>query len=159
MGLVGAGVNTVPCSSVTIREAGATDLDAIIAMGMRFGAETAYGRIIETDPERLRALASGLVTSPDAVLFVSEEDDGIAGMIGLVVCQHAMSLLRVCSELVWWVNPDARGHGRALMDAAEAWAIERDADLLFMIAPNETVGRLYQRAGYQPLEAVFYRRL
>lgn len=144
---------------VQIRPATLEDVPAIVAMGMRFGSEMAYGRIIETNADRLTGLATGLVTTDGATLLVSEDETGVTGMIGLAVFPHPMSLLRVCSEMVWWVNPEARGHGRALMQAAEQWATDQRADLLFMVAPSEAVGRLYQRAGYAPLESVFYRRL
>lgn len=55
---------------------------------------------------------------------------------------------------VWgmWVAPEARGAGvgRALLDAAVAWAHERGAArvALWVNAENESAMRLYERAGF-----------
>jgi GNAT superfamily N-acetyltransferase len=62
-------------------------------------------------------------------------------------------------EVVWWVEPEARGDGVRLLRAAEDWAIEQGIGKMQMVAPNERVGALYERMGYLPVETSYQRTL
>jgi hypothetical protein len=60
-------------------------------------------------------------------------------------------------ELMWYMDPAARGGGLALLARAERWAAEMGAQQIQMIAPatNPRVGRLYEHRGYRALETSY----
>src|SRR5947208_1796649 len=101
-----------------IREAVTADLDAIVAMGQHFLAQTPYQTRIANNPTQMRALAVHLMTSSDGALFVAERHARLVGMIGVFVFAHPISAERIGSEVMWWMEPDARGAGVRLLKTA-----------------------------------------
>jgi GNAT superfamily N-acetyltransferase len=142
-----------------IRRALPEDMDRLIAMGQRFVEETSYRDLIRIDPRRLADTIFNVVTSPDGAVFISGSDATVTGMIAMVAYDHPYSGDRTAFELVWWVEPEARGEGVRLLRAAEQWAREVGALRIQMVAPDERVGTLYQRLGYAPVETSYQRSL
>lgn len=141
-----------------IRRAEAGDLERLMEMGQRFVASTEYASRISIDPERLSDTIVKVATNPDGVIFVSGPEVP-TGMIAMVAYDHPFSGERTAFEVVWWVDPEARGDGVRLLKAAEDWARERGATAMQMVAPNDRVGALYRRLGYEAVETSFQRRL
>jgi len=142
-----------------IRKAEPTDVGRLIEMGERFVSETTYSKHISVNPERLGTTIMNLATNPDAVILVSEHGDRVDGMIAMLIYDHPYSGLRTAFEVVWWVDPEARGRGRKLLDAAENWARENGAKAVQMVAPNPRIGALYEGLGYTLVEASYQRGL
>ena len=142
-----------------IRQATLEDVDRVVEMGGRFAAETAYKDFISVDPERLQEMVTRLIESDGAVIFVSGSDATLTGMIGIVIYEHMWSGEPTAFELVWWVEPEARGDGVRLLRAAEAWAREKGIEKMQMVAPNRKVGGFYERCGYAPVETSYQRSL
>ena len=142
-----------------IRRATPDDTGRLIEMGQRFVAETEYAGMIVVRPERLAATIAGVLAHPDGVILVSDTEGGVSGMIAMLVYDHPYSGERMAFEVVWWVDPEARGGGVRLLKAAEQWARERGSIAMQMVAPNEQVGALYRRLGYSPVETSFQRSL
>lgn len=134
-------------------------MDRLIEMGRRFVEETAYNGRVVVDPERVAETVVNVVRSPDGIVLVSGSDASISGMIAVIVYPHPFSGERIATELVWWVDPEARGDGIRLLRAAEAWAREVGAVRMQMVAPDERVGALYRRMGYEPVETSYQRSL
>lgn len=146
---------------VTIREMTAEDVPAVLAMGTVF-LQTIYRGVLDPDQTalaRLGAYFMDLVDKAGAVSFLAVRDGALVGMIALMIFDHPMSGERTCSELAWWVNPDARGCGVRLFRTAEAWARAQGAVAMHVTAPNADVERFYARVGYTPIERSFQRRL
>jgi GNAT superfamily N-acetyltransferase len=146
---------------VKIREATGADVDAIVAMAVKFIDTTSYRAHLANEPDVLRALVAKVVDGPVAVVLVADGDAGPFAMIGLHVYEHPMSGEAVAQELCWWVEPDARG-GRAairLMRAAEAWACAHGATVMQMVAPTERIAAFYGACGYDRVEVLYQRRL
>jgi GNAT superfamily N-acetyltransferase len=131
----------------------------LLEMGLRFIAETAYAELVTANPARMQAVVEQVIASPDGVVLVSDPASRLTGMIGVLVYDHPYSGERTGFDLFWWVEPEARGHGVRLMRAAEAWARDRGATRMQMVAPTARVGLLYQRLGYHAIETAFQRRL
>jgi ribosomal protein S18 acetylase RimI-like enzyme len=76
------------------------------------------------------------------------DDAGPVGLSGVYVENGAANLVSM------WVRPSARGlgAGRHLVEAAAAWARERDFNSLFLwvTESNEPARRLYERCGFTP---------
>jgi len=143
---------------VTIREAVAADVDALVAMGERF-LGSVYAAKIRVSAAALRRTAEGLIASPDAVVYVAEVHGAVIGMMGLMRYQHPMSGELTASEVMWWVDPERRGSGLRLFRVGEAWAQASGATVIQMIAPSLEVERFYARVGYEPVERTFQRRI
>jgi GNAT superfamily N-acetyltransferase len=128
-------------------------------MGARFISETDYAGIISVNPDRLSASVKAVADNPDGVILVSGSDATITGMIAMLAYDHPFSGERMAFEVVWWVEPEARGDGVRLLRAAEDWAMEQGIGKMQMVAPNERVGALYERMGYLPVETSYQRTL
>ena len=148
-----------PSEVTVIRDALEADVPALVEMACRFVDETVYRSLLIPDPDAMTALARSFLNEPDRALLVAERDGQVIGMIGLMVYRHPMSGQRAANEIVWWVNPEQRGCGVRLLRAAEAWAKDRGATVIQMIAPSPDVEVLYERLLYRPVERTYQRRL
>jgi GNAT superfamily N-acetyltransferase len=137
-----------------IRAATLADVPRLVAMGRQQIAAT-YGETFADAPAQLEALATQLVTAPACAAFVAEHDGAVVGMIGLVRYAHHLSGAPTVGEVMWWVDPDARGCGLPLLRRAERWACETGATAIQMMAPEARVGRLYERRGYRLVELTY----
>lgn len=143
-----------------IRHATRDDIPALVDMGLRFIRESGYDGRIAENPAQIGRFLSDLIGSDVGVVFVSTTEAGaVTGTIVLLRYVQPFSGQVIVSELAWWVNPEHRGHGLRLLKHAEQWAAESGAELMQMIAPTAAVESLYQRLGYERLEAAYQRRM
>jgi len=142
-----------------IRLATVEDIPAIAAMGAHF-IETEYPGAIRFDADRLATLTRSLIDGA-GVVFVVEQAGALVGMMALTTYLHPMNGDTIATEIVWWMDPAARG-GRAalqLFAAGEAWARAQGATTFQMIAPSEKVGAFYERLGFHKIEVHYQRSL
>lgn len=143
---------------MTIRPAIRADVPRLVAMARAQLAAT-YGDAVADNPGQLEATVTLLVTTPAGAVFVADLDGAVVGMIGLVIAPHHCSGLLTAGEVMWWLDPAARGGGRALLARAERWAAEAGARVIQMTAPagdqGDRVGRLYTRRGYRAIETSY----
>lgn len=136
-----------------IRLATPDDLPECLRMGEQFTAAVGMPFDETSTAETLLRL----MDSPDGVLLVG--DGGMVG--GIVYPAYFASDYRMAQELFWW--SETPGLGRALLNGLEQWARSVGAKSLTMLAMADmradAVGRLYQRAGYRPLENTFVKAL
>lgn len=136
------------------------DLDALVAMGQRFLAQSNYRRHLTENPAQMRMTAAQLIEAASGNVFVAEADDGtLVGMLGVIVFPHHLSGDTTCGEVFWWVEPDRRGIGLRLLRAAEAWAKAQGATTLQLIAPSHEVETLYERLGFEAVERTYQKAL
>jgi len=145
--------------STEIRRAAPDDLERLVEMGIRFASETKYRDLVHVSPEKLSQTLVEISTSPTGVVFVSESDGRVTGMIAMLIFEHPYSGTTTASEALWWVDPEHRGVGLRLLRTAERWAQENDAKIMQMVAPDERIGSLYERLGYRPVETSYQRSL
>lgn len=144
-----------------IRQATLEDVPAIVAMGLRFAADE-YRDYLRPDPAALEQLARNVITGATSIGFVAEDADAaLVGMIGLMTYQQPMAGALVATEIVWWMEPEARGARAAihLLNKGETWAREQGATKFQMIAPTDHVGAFYERMGFKKLETHYQRSL
>jgi RimJ/RimL family protein N-acetyltransferase len=149
----------------TIRRATPDDLDALADMGEQFFAFSAFGKAISYDRDAARAAIeryarpSTMLTEAPGVVFVADVDGQVVGgLVGFVGPVWFNPEARVATELAWWVAESHRG-GRAalkLYRAFEAWADERDAQVIVMsdlVVDGETpAAKLFEKLGYATVE-------
>lgn len=143
---------------MTIRLATEADVDAIVAMGARF-LDTVYAQKIHANADALAQLARLLLASADGVIYVAEHAGAVVGMMGLLRYMHPMSGEPTVTEVMWWMDPEARGAGVRLFRVGETWARAQGATVIQMIAPSPAVERFYARVGYEPVERTYQRRI
>ena len=143
--------------NMRVRRAVEADIPALLGMAERFLAGESYRGVIAFVPERLENLFRQLGSSEATLLLVAEHGGQIVGMIAFAVYPHPFSGEIVGGEVFWW--SERRGAGGALLEAAEMWARQRGAQILQMVAPTETVGRIYQKRGYRLIESNWQRRV
>ncbi len=142
-----------------IREATLEDVPALVTMGQKFLTQSIYKDIIGNNPGQMTAIGYQLIISPQGVILVSETENTPTGMLGMICHEHFLSGEWVSGEVFWWVNPESRGEGLRLMRAAELWSLKQGAVKMLMIAPDERVGQLYSRLGYQIVETTYQKTL
>lgn len=134
-----------------IRQATADDLDRIVELGSAFHAYCPY-RDIEFSPEGFREFAGKLIDG--GAIFLSE--DGMIG--GLLVPLYFNPEVVMGAELFWWAGKT----GKPLREAFEAWARDGGAQGVQFSGltdqREETIRKVFARAGYQPAETAFFKR-
>jgi GNAT superfamily N-acetyltransferase len=120
-------------------------------------------------PYDIDAIRDFLTTSLDnsnIVLLVGELDGEIVGVTSCLLYPLYFSPnYQVAQELWWWLTPAARGSGigQAMFKQVEAWAKDKNARALFMIALEDeraaAMEKVYFRAGFKPLERTFIKEL
>lgn len=150
--------------SYTIRRATLDDVPHLVRMGGNFIRLTKYAQVIRANIQAMETAAEFIIQHPDGVVLMLVNGDLPVGMLGLLVHPHLLSGERFAAEMFWWVEPDYRGQGgpkgggRALLEAGEQWARENGAVAIHMIAPDDTVGRLYGWLGYEKLETCWHKQ-
>jgi GNAT superfamily N-acetyltransferase len=126
-------------------------------MGRDFHA--AAGIDVPFDAASFASLCERLIGDENALVLIA--DGGMLAALCFPIYFNANAL--VVQELFWWVDPAKRGNGiaRKMLKEAERWAREKGAVAMHMIAlaSNESVGEMYERHGYKPLERVYVRSL
>lgn len=142
-----------------IRTATREDVPRIVDMGARF-IDTEYPGAVRFNPEMLAALTTALIDGAGTVLVVEAADE-LVGMMALQTYVHPMSGDLIATEIVWWMEPEARRGVTAirLFIAGEQWAREQGATKLQMIAPSDKVGQFYERLGFERIEVHYQRSL
>jgi len=141
---------------IHIRQAVEGDIPAIVAMGRRMVATYGAG-LVENVPQ-LEFVVRNAIASPNGVIWLAVDKQPV-GFLVLIAFKHHLSGVATAGEVGWWVEPEARGCGIRLMHAAEQWAAEHGIVNIQMIAPNERVGALYKRCGYEPIEITYQRTI
>ena len=106
-----------------------------------------------------RAAVMNIVDCPTNTVFVARTDDGIVGMLTLVMFPIPSGLRARIEDVV--VDECARGQGvgMALTESAIQAAHQRGARTLDLTSrPDRTAAnRLYERLGFRPRESRVYR--
>jgi hypothetical protein len=136
-----------------IRRATADDVPEMVRLCAEFHAYSPYRDVAEFDPEGFAAFAAGVIER--GVAFMSEE--GTLG--GVLTSPYFNPGVVFAAELFWW----ARKGGQQLRAAFEDWGRENGAVAVqFSGLADErapTITRVFRRAGYEPVELAFMKRL
>lgn len=143
-----------------MRLATLSDVSKIVELGSRSLKDGPYGKLIEDRPEVTRQLTEAIISEKGRVLLW-EEGSEVVGLLAFIVFPHYFTGELTAGELMWYVEPEFRAGGSAmrLFWAAEEMARELGAKKLQFTAPNEAVGAIYKRFGFQQIEVMFQKAL
>lgn len=136
---------------MSIRPATEADIPRLMVYAEQFLAYHPVTSQFPHEPEAIEAALRNLMASENAVLLVHDRG-AIGGVLTPLWCAPSVIF---ATEIFWW----AEIGGRPLMKAFEAWAHEKGAQVVNMIAilGRKDVTPIYDRAGYVPVELSFVR--
>lgn len=138
---------------MTIRQATAGDVDAVVDLGLRFARESVYSERLLITEAGIRGLFSWVIEH--GIIWLSLKSDEPVAMLGMAILPHMLTGQLYASEIFWWSNPEARGHGLRLFYTAQAWAKAEGVTMMQLVAPTPDAEALYSRLGYTKIEAVY----
>ena len=149
-----------------VRKATVDDLPKYIVLAQSFHAASPMHGSIEFDSEGYSQFYLTSLQNDCVGIWLAEIDDDIVGICGAVVYPlYFNPSAIVVQELWWWLTPKSRGSGAGgkMFKQIEAWAKEKNAAALFMIALEDTRAKkmenLYVRAGFKPMERTFMKEV
>jgi GNAT superfamily N-acetyltransferase len=136
-----------------IRKATAEDIPRMVEMGRRFREESTYSKYMADNPECMTKLGENLLKCGG--ILVIEESGALVGMLGWVLHDHFISGERFAGEVFWWVEPEHRGDGIKLLNAAKAESKAAGAKYMQMIAPTKRIAAAYRHMGFEFVESTY----
>lgn len=145
-----------------IRRALPDDVPTLVVLGRKFWDVSPWSKLAFSDDTALEKALEAAIGNQDAAVFVIERDGAVVGAISMFSgsCWAAPSL-KIVQEGFWWVERSGASEARALLQAAEDWAIEIGAGAILMVRleglRDAALDRYYQRCGYLPIEHTYVR--
>lgn len=148
-------------SDVKIRVAKVIDYDKVRPLAVRFYEAT---QDIPWDEATAQQLYLDMVEH--GFILMAMQEQTVVGIIGCLVAPFLLNKnYKMATEVMWWVEPEARGTAAAsmLMDVAEQLAKIDGCYALCMSLLTKTspkaLGRVYERRGYEALESTYMKVL
>lgn len=144
-----------------IRHANLEDFEDILKMGRKFWRLTGY---VE-DPYDVDQAKDILdLASSHGMLMVLELEGKVKGFVAAIAAPLLVTKrVTQATEVAYWVDEDARGHGSELLDGLERAVRASGAKYLNMIAIHahfpERAAKVYLRKGYRIVETVYQKEL
>lgn len=150
--------------TLKVRLAEYQDVPALIRLGRDFYFQSPYADKIDLDLITWKDVLEGFIGNPDAILMIGEKDGVVVGFcIGTISPCYFNRNEIVSQEMIWYVDPEARGCGAPIFKAFEAEAKKRGASVnLCTSTPNlreDAVGAFYNRAGYMDAGKQYLKRI
>ena len=144
-----------------IRQLAAAELGRLDPLGREF-----YGtsRFLETfSIERFFEIWEALLANGAGVIFGEDCAGELVGVMGGIIHRDIYGEELIAEEMFWFVREASRGAGIRLYAAFEKWARKKGAASIQMVhlldVMPEKVARFYLRAGYDPIETRYAKRL
>lgn len=146
-----------------IRTATTADIKLCAEAGLRFYQASPYTDVPYCE-ESMQGLMAEMVD--DGMLIILLEHDVVVGGIGGMLAPLFINRkFKVAHEFFWWVDPQVRGRiGLELLKRFEHRAKELNCVYVMMLAlkstdPENKMGTLYERMGYEKSETGYVKRL
>lgn len=144
-----------------IRPATWADRDALLPMAERFHAASPMADTLPFDPRAAAESIAVALTSPGSLVLVLDLGNGPCGCLAAQLLPWPFGNSLVAKEVLFWVDPGARGRwALAMLAEYEAWARRNGAALAGVSGFAGTgADALYRRAGFAPGETVLHKGL
>jgi GNAT superfamily N-acetyltransferase len=143
---------------LVIRAATPGDIAAMGRMARDFARAAA---VLPFDAAYADASLRGHIGQPDRLSLVLELGAQVRGMLCAGATQSPLAPVRIAQELVFWIDPPARGRwASGLIRAYEAWARVRGCQIVSLVTlPAQPADVLYRRCGFSAVEHIFAKAL
>ena len=141
-----------------IKVATEEDIETIMKLAKNFMEHANYYQQVDLDKSRELALNFIKGDKKERIILLYDDIAMLVGMATPFVFGKAL----VASELVWWVEPQARNKeiGRALLEAFEYWAKEKaGCGFMTMSCLDNSVAKFYESNGYKLYEYAYFKEL
>ena len=143
--------------TIQIRAAEPNDTKVLAALMTELG----YPTTAEEMEERFRTISE----HADYKTYVSVDGQTITGMVGLIKAYYFEKpgcYIRVAAMIVQY-EYRGKGIGKALMQRAEEWGLEKGADSVLLNSGNREERKVahlfYKRLGYEAKSTGFFKRI
>jgi GNAT superfamily N-acetyltransferase len=142
---------------LSVRRATVEDVVEMVSIGAAILRGEMSAHAIVTDPNKMADYVAKFIGPDHAAAFVFEQNGAIVGFILAFVCESELGHEIVGKKCTWLMKH--KGHGAALMRAAEAWAASQGAVKWFATLPDPMPRPVMARLGYKPIETVYEKVL
>lgn len=149
-----------------VRKATEGDLPQYLKLAQAFHAASPMHGSIEFDSLGYSEFYLSSLRNDSVGVWLAESENQIVGICGAVAYPlYFNPSAIVVQELWWWLTPASRGSGagKQMFNQIEAWAKEKNATALLMIALEDSrvkkMENLYIRAGFKPMERTFIKEV
>lgn len=140
---------------MTVRDATAGDIPAIVDMGRRFHAMSPHSFLGEYDAGAVGRMLAFMIDAPNGIVLTNGTGCIGAMMAPIYFCPGRMMV----EEAFWWADRD----GMALLSSLEARSRDLGASALLMCSleneRSKAIGRVLAGKGYAPVERRFVKEL
>lgn len=147
--------------SYSIQLATLSSLDDLWRMALAHHRASEY--TVEPDQGYgMRFLKDCILDEDRLVLLLNATEDVTCGVLIGVAQFHPFLPITIGSEILWWVDPEHRGHSSLkLLEAFEYWAKEvKHCDVLSCAdVVSHSIGAIYLRRGYKLEEQTWTKEL
>ena len=145
-----------------IRLATDEDIEVCLEMGRKFYSTMELAKMIPYDEESASVQFFNMLDNGFILLGETEELE-VVDMMGCIFVDYPYNTAyRLCSEMMYWVEPDHRGGTMAvrMIKEAEALAVHEGASCVVMAALEtspEMIDTFYNKLGYKRSERAFIK--
>lgn len=147
-----------------IRDATIDDLDEFIRLSIRSYKASKFNEIVDLDEKSLRKTYKGLLENPKGIVKILDIDGQSRGVIGSFIIPFYLNYnYHICQEIIWWIDPEYRGHGKAMLEETEKKAKVLGAKMMVMVSLEsfkpKIIERFYKSNNYILVEHNFVKEL
>lgn len=145
-----------------IRPATQADIPSIVRLGSQSLVDGPYAGMLKDSPEHSAKLALSVIQASGGKILLYENDSGrVAGLLGFLIFPHYFTGEPTATEIMLYVEPSERAGagGLKLIWEAEKQAKAMGATRIGFTAPNEEIGKLYEKCGCKKLEVTYMKEL
>ena len=143
-----------------VRPATFADLPDLVASAIKLGNLHYQGD--EPTRAHITDVIEGIVGGTSSLTLVMEDGHGTyAGCYLGTLIANMISGKPVSVEILFWVEPEFRGHGRSLLGYVEDWARAQGCTSTVLSCPAraDRAARVFEAWGYEPSERHFRKKL
>lgn len=146
-----------------IRKAEPNDFHALLPLAEKFYNTTEFAKAMPFHIPSILEFYISLLQ--EGVVFMAEQDGKAVGMLGAHIMPFHLNMEHlVCSEAMWWVEPEVRGLSVAgdLVRAMEAAADEAGCTIKILSMLSTSPAKLenyYEGLGYRKAEMAFIKEV
>lgn len=150
---------------MTIRRATLDDKQALLELGRKMRAESPRFSKLDYSDAKAEQLFMVLLSNPNGVVLLAENDSEIIGMMAGFASEHFFSQQLFATDFVLFIEPDHRGGSSAmrLIKEFEKWARDLGVvEIVLGISTEVHAGRtadLYARLGFDQSGITMIKRV